>query len=67
MKWRTLQPTTSIQVARVSHVLGSVQRVNHKLEIYASRERRLLQDLVQLGIGANVQLGIGATIGQGSW
>ena len=43
------------------------KRISHRLEIYASRERRLLQDQVQLGIGANVQLGIGATIGQGSW
>ena len=33
-----------IQVAGVSHVLGSVQRVSHRLEICASRERRLLQD-----------------------
>ena len=56
MKWRTLQPTTSVQVARVSHVLESVQRVSHRLEICASRERRLLQDQVQLGIGAKVQL-----------
>ena len=56
MKWRTLQPTTSIQVAGVSHVLGSMQRVSHKLEVCASKERRLLQDQVQLGIGAKVQL-----------
>ena len=40
----------------VSHILGSMQRVSHKLEIWASRERRLLQDQVQLGIGAKVQL-----------
>ena len=26
MKWRTLQPTTIIQVAGISHVLGSMQR-----------------------------------------
>ena len=56
MKWRTLQPTTSVQVAEVSHVLGSMQRVGHKLEVCASRERRLLQDQVQLGIGEKVQL-----------
>ena len=36
--------------------LGSVQRVSHKLEVYASRERKLLQEQVQLGIGVNVQL-----------
>ena len=36
--------------------LGSVQRVNHKLEVCASNERRLLQDQVQLSIGAKVQL-----------
>ena len=56
IKWRTLQPTTSIQVVEVSHVLGSVQMVSHKLEICATKERRLLQDQVQLGIGAKVQL-----------
>ena len=56
MKWKTLQPTTSVQVAGVSHILGSVQKVSHKLEIYASKERRLLQDQVQLGIKAKVQL-----------
>ena len=36
--------------------LGSMQRVNHKLEVYASRERMLLQDQIQLGIKAKVQL-----------
>ena len=56
MKWRTLQPTTSVQVAEASHVLGSMQRVGHKLEVCASRERRPLQDQVQLGIGEKVQL-----------
>ena len=56
MKWRTLQPITFIQVARVNHVLESVQMVRHKLEVCASNERRLLQDQVQLGIGAKVQL-----------
>ena len=44
------------QVARISHILGSVQRVSHRLEICVSKERRLLQDQVQLGIGVNVQL-----------
>ena len=44
------------QVARISHILGSVQRDSHRLEICASKERRLLQDQVQLGIGVNVQL-----------
>ena len=48
-----------IQLAGVSHVLGSVQRVSHRLEICASKERRLLQDQVQLGIGAKVQLYVG--------
>ena len=48
--------TNIIQVAEVSHVLGSVQRVSHKLGFYASRERRLLQDQVQLGIEVKVQL-----------
>ena len=48
-----------IQVAGVSHVLGSVQRVSHRLEICASKERRLLQDQVQLGIQAKVQLYVG--------
>ena len=52
MKWITLQPTISVQVDGVSHVLGFVQRVSHKLEIYASNERRLLQDQYQLGIGS---------------
>ena len=41
---------------RVSHVLGFVQSISHKLEVCASKERRLLQDQVQLGIGAKVQL-----------
>ena len=36
--------------------LGSVQKVSHKLEVCASKERRLLQDQVQLDIGAKVQL-----------
>ena len=54
MKRRTLQPTTFVQVAGVSHILGSVQRVRHKLEVCASKERRLLQDQFQLGIGAKV-------------
>ena len=40
----------------VSHVLGSMQRISHKLEVCASKERRLLQDQVQLGITAKVQL-----------
>ena len=56
MKRRTLQPTTSVQVAGVSHLLGFMQRVSHKLEICAAKEKRLLQDQVQLGIGAKVQL-----------
>ena len=38
---------------------GSVQRVSHKLEVCASKERRLLQDQVQLGIGVKVQLQVG--------
>ena len=45
-----------IQIVGVSHVLGSVQMVSHRLEICTSKERRLLQDQVQLGIVANVQL-----------
>ena len=56
MKWRTLQPTTFVQVAGVNHVLGSVQMVSHKLKVCASKERKLLQDQVQLRIGAKVQL-----------
>ena len=40
----------------VSHIIGSMQRVSHELEIWASRERRLLQDQVKLGIEAKVQL-----------
>ena len=36
--------------------LESVQSVSQKLEVYASRERRLLQDQIQLGIGAKGQL-----------
>jgi len=51
-----LQPTTSVQVAGISHILGSMQRVSHRLEICASKERILLQDQVQLGIGVKVQL-----------
>ena len=47
---------TSFKVAGVCHILGSVQRVTHKLEICASRERRLLQDQVQLDIEVKVQL-----------
>jgi len=49
-----LQPTTSFKFARVNHVLGSVQRISHRLEICALRERRLLQDQIQLGIGEKV-------------
>ena len=40
----------------VSHILGSMQRISPKLEACASKERRLLQDQVQLCIGAKVQL-----------
>ena len=67
MKWRTLQPTTSVQVAEVSHVLGSMQRVGHKLEVCASREIRLLQDLSPIEYwngGSTVDWYFG--IGQGS-
>ena len=45
-----------VQVAIVSHVLESMQRFSHRLEICTSRKRRLLQDQVQLDIGAKVQL-----------
>ena len=55
MKWRILQPIIAIQVAGVSHVLGSMQMVSHKLEVCASKEGSLLQDQIQLGIGAKVQ------------
>ena len=44
--------------------LGFVQRVSHKLKVCASKERRLLQDQVQLGIGEKVQPYF--VIGQGS-
>ena len=56
MKWKTLEPTTSIQVAGVSHILGSMQMVNHRLKICVSKEKRLIQDQFQLGIEAKVQL-----------
>ena len=56
MKWRTLQPTTSVQVAGVSHVLESMQTVSLKLEVCASNERMLLQDQVWLGIRTKGQL-----------
>ena len=45
-----------IQVAGVSHVLGSMQMVSHRLEICALKGRRLLQNQVQLGIRTIVQL-----------
>ena len=35
------------------------KRVSHRSEICAIKERRLLQDQVQLGIGANVLLCVG--------
>jgi len=35
-----LQPTTSVQVASVSHVLGSMQRFSHKLEVCASKGKK---------------------------
>ena len=58
MKWRTLQSTTSVQVVGVSHVLGIYAKglVSHKLEVCALRERRLLQDQIQLGIEVKIQL-----------
>ena len=56
MKWKTLEPTTSIQVAGDSQILGSMQMVNHRLKICASKERRLIQDQFQLGIEVKVQL-----------
>ena len=40
MKWKTLQPTTFVQVTGVIHVLGSMQRVSHKLEVYASKGKK---------------------------
>ena len=40
----------------VSHVLGSMQMVSHRLEICALKGRRLLQNQVQLGIRTIVQL-----------
>ena len=44
----------------IIEVVGvSLQRVSHRLEICAIRERRLLQDQVQLGIEVKVQLQIG--------
>ena len=45
-----------IQVAGVSHVLGSMQIFSHRLEICALKGRRLLQNQVQLGIRTIVQL-----------
>ena len=48
-----------VQVAIVSHVPESMQRFSHRLEICTSRKRRLLQDQVQLDIGAKVQLQVG--------
>ena len=56
MKWRILQSTIFVQVAEVSHILGFMQKVSHRLEICALKEIRLLQDQVQLGIGVKVQL-----------
>ena len=41
---------------KVSYVLGSCKEVSHKLEIYATNERSLLQDQVQLGIEVKIQL-----------
>ena len=45
-----------IQFAGVSHVLGSMQMVSHRLEICELKGRRLLQNQVQLGIRTIVQL-----------
>ena len=45
-----------VQVTGVSYVLGSVQRVSHRLEIYALKERGLLQDQVQLSFEVKFQL-----------
>ena len=56
MKWITLQPITIIQVAGVSHVLGPYKGINHKLDICATNEIRLLQNQVQLGIREKIQL-----------
>ena len=56
MNLRTLQPKIINQVVGISYLLGSVQRVSHKLEVCVSKERKLLPDQVQLGIGAKVQL-----------
>ena len=61
-----MQLTTSIQVAGVSHVLGSVQRVSHKFKICVSRERRLLQDQVQGYWSEGSTVGWYFGIGQGS-
>ena len=49
-------PTISVQVAGVSYVLGSVQRLVTNWRFVHHRERKLLQDQVQLGIGVKVQL-----------
>ena len=67
MKWRTLQPTTSVQVVGVSHVLGSVQRISHKLEVCASKGKKTTTRSSPIGYwseGSTVGWYFG--IGQGS-
>ena len=58
MKWRTLQPTTSIQFAEVNHVLESVQRVSHKLEVCASNGKKAITRSSQTGYWSK-----GSTVG----
>ena len=49
MNWKTLQPTTSVQVAGVSHVLESMQRVIQKLEVCTLKGKKAITRLSSIG------------------
>ena len=68
MKRRTLQLTTSIQVARVSYVHESVQMVSHKLEVCASKGKKTTTRSSPIGYWSESStVGWYFGIGQGSW
>ena len=67
MKWRTLQPITTIQVAGVSHILGTCKGVSHRLEICTTNEKKATTRLSPIGYWSkSSSVGWYFGIGQGS-
>ena len=63
-----MQPTTSVQVVGVSHVLGFVQSVSHKLEVCALKGKKATTRSSPIGYWRKCStVGWYFGIGQGSW